>query len=1173
MQFRRRSSAVALVAAVIGSTLGQATSDATAATDAASNVKARTATRQVTPRPDDGTPGVWPKPQSLRHQGDFVAVTPTTTLVVAPGTDPYALDVIRRILTDAGARTVRESSASESGSDPGGPSPGLTVYAGGASAESVLRDLDAAPQGDLPSGGYRLAAGRRAERDVVALAGVGDDGLFHAAQTLRQLLVTFDDRPGFAGVVVRDWPTARIRGTAESFYGEPWTQAQRLAQLDFMGRTKQNRLLYAPGDDPYRQARWRDPYPAERRADFRALADRAARNHVTLAWAVEPGQALCFSSDADLKSLLRKVDAMWALGVRAFQVQFQDVSYSEWHCGADAEQFGRGPEAAARAQARLTNALAAHLTARYGADTAPLSLLPTEYYQDGATTYRTALATALRQDVQVAWTGVGVLPRTITGAQIADAVSTLRHPLLTVDNYPVNDFAPGRLFLGPYTGRDPAVATVSAGVLAAAMQQPAASRIPLFTVADYAWNPTSYDRQASWRAAIDDLAGPDEATRQALRALAGNDASSTLDGAESSYLRPLLADFWAAYEGASGAGSGPEPAAGRLRAAFGTMRSAPARLGGLADGSFGGEAGPWLDRLGRYGTAGEHAVDMLLAQARGDGPTAWRERQALDRLDGPGAQETAAVGGGVLDAFLDRARAASDAWSGLHTDTPKATTTMASADGTGPAAMVDGVDGTVWRADAPPQADDSFGVDLGTVRPVETVRIAMGGGSAAADHLHDAVLEYSAGDDAGWRRVGAYRDQETITARLPPGTRARYVRLRAVTAQAGAVSVREFAVGVPGPAEPVVMGGPGARAAADGDLSTAYRPVAGQGAPDGGTGAPGDRSVTVSWGEARPLEAVTVLTGPRTSRGPAGVVEAHLPARGWVRLGTPAADGWTEASARGTAAGGGRPLGADAVRVVFGPGSEAPQVHEIVPWFTGAPRLALDRLAVDAEVGGPAATVRAEMGSGLPTDVEATLEATPGTDGPRVRTPGAVPLRRGGQPVAPLDVSVPADRRPGTYRVPVRLTAEGRSTQQWLTVRAYPRTGGPDLARGGQAVSSGDETPDFPASALTDGDPRSRWSSPVDDRAWIRFELAKPSRPGRLVLHWQDAYAARYEIQASPDGRTWHTAATVRDGGGGTESVRLDAPDGTRYLRFQGVERATKYGYSLFGVEAYAVTP
>ena len=63
-------------------------------------------------------------------------------------------------------------------------------------------------------------------------------------------------------------------------------------------------------------------------------------------------------------------------------------------------------------------------------------------------------------------------------------------------------------------------------------------------------------------------------------------------------------------------------------------------------------------------------------------------------------------------------------------------------------------------------------------------------------------------------------------------------------------------------------------------------------------------------------------------------------------------------------------------------------------------------------------------------------------------------------------------------------------------MRAYPRTGGKDLARGTVATSSGDETADFPASAATDGNPRTRWSSTAEDGAWLQFALAHPDPPG-----------------------------------------------------------------------------
>lgn len=87
----------------------------------------------------------------------------------------------------------------------------------------------------------------------------------------------------------------------------------------------------------------------------------------------------------------------------------------------------------------------------------------------------------------------------------------------------------------------------------------------------------------------------------------------------------------------------------------------------------------------------------------------------------------------------------------------------------------------------------------------------------------------------------------------------------------------------------------------------------------------------------------------------------------------------------------------------------------------------------------------------------------------------------------------------------------------------------------------------------------------------MQLQLPQPTHLGEVVLHWQDAYAAAYQLQTSSDGVNWTTVATVANGKGGTETVRFDAP-GAVYLRMQGVSRATKYGYSLYGIELYAVT-
>ena len=1018
---RRKRTATAVAAAVIGGLLGGAAPGAvhaapvppaadspatppaspatTAPTGSSASTRAPAATVTTTTTAD--APAVWPRPQSLTGRGPAVRLGGEVTLLADADADPYALTALRELLTAAGVRTVHT----------GLPGRGPVFRVAGPSgeaAEEAMAALRVPERLDLPRGGYRLATGRFQGRDTVVLDGVGEDGLFHAVQTLRQLLGADGDIPG---VVVRDWPGTAERGLTEGFYGRPWSLEQRLAQVDFLGRTKQNRYLYAPGDDPYRQAQWREPYPAAQQEEFRALAERARANHVTLGWAVAPAQSMCLASDADVAALTRKIDAMWALGVRSFQLQFPDAGYGEWHCSKDADAFGRDAEGAAAAHARVANAVARHLAERHP-DGEPLTVLPTEYYQDGETDYRTELAGALDAAVRVAWTGVGAVPRTITGGELAGAREALGHALVTMDNYPVNDYAQDRLFLGPSTGRDPAVAAGSAAFLAHAMEQPAASRVPLFTAADYAWNPKGYRPQESWRAAVDDLAGPDPAAREALRALAGNDASSILDPkGESAYLKPLMAAFWSSRTGTDAAAE--KKAARELRAAFTVMRGAPEQLAATAGGTLDDETGPWLEQLSRYGLAGETAVDMLLAQARGDGAAAWQAQLRLEPLREALKTSRVTVGAGVLDPFLTRAVTEAAAWTGADRN---------------PARQAD-------------RAPDSYTVRLDRARPVEALTV--------------------------------------MTARTDTGT-------------------------------------------------------------DAGTG---------------------TGTDPAARAGTDARVEAYVAGEGWRALGPLSASGWTQADLKG--------LRAEALRVVWSGDGPAPDVRSLVPWFADGPRAGLElaRTETDAEIGGPAQRVDVELTGLRAGEVRGPMTAK-APKGIAVRLPRQAVVERGARTTVPLEVSVGADVPAGSYRVPVSFAGEERV----LTVRAFPRTAGPDLARSATASSSGDETPDFPASSAVDGDAATRWSSPLEDGAWWQLELAEPARIGRVVLHWQDAYASRYRVQVSADGRVWRTAATVSDGRGGRESVRMDAKD-TRFLRIQGEKRATEYGYSLWSVETYAVAP
>jgi hypothetical protein len=78
------------------------------------------------------------------------------------------------------------------------------------------------------------------------------------------------------------------------------------------------------------------------------------------------------------------------------------------------------------------------------------------------------------------------------------------HELLLWDNYPVNDFDPDRLFLGPLLGRDPRLADGRcAGLVANAMVQAVPSKLALATIGDWARDPHAYDPLASFERALE----------------------------------------------------------------------------------------------------------------------------------------------------------------------------------------------------------------------------------------------------------------------------------------------------------------------------------------------------------------------------------------------------------------------------------------------------------------------------------------------------------------------------------------------------------------------------------------------------------------------------------------------------------------------------------------------
>jgi len=106
------------------------------------------------------------------------------------------------------------------------------------------------------------------------------------------------------------------------------------------------------------------------------------------------------------------------------------------------------------------------------------------------------------------------------------------------------------------------------------------------------------------------------------------------------------------------------------------------------------------------------------------------------------------------------------------------------------------------------------------------------------------------------------------------------------------------------------------------------------------------------------------------------------------------------------------------------------------------------------------------------------------------------------------------------------------------------------------------------ADNLVDNNSGSRWASKANDNEWIYIDLGAPTEVANVVLSWENAYAKAYKILIANDTLNWKEVYSTNEGKGGEETVSFKPVTG-RYIKMQGVKRATRWGYSLYEMEAY----
>ena len=115
----------------------------------------------------------------------------------------------------------------------------------------------------------------------------------------------------------------------------------------------------------------------------------------------------------------------------------------------------------------------------------------------------------------------------------------------------------------------------------------------------------------------------------------------------------------------------------------------------------------------------------------------------------------------------------------------------------------------------------------------------------------------------------------------------------------------------------------------------------------------------------------------------------------------------------------------------------------------------------------------------------------------------------------------------------------------------------------------GVEYPDFIPEKAFDGDPFTRWTSEYTDPQWIMVDLGDVYQIDLVILCWEYAAGKAYTIDVSVDSLTWNSVFSTTEGIFMEIKNILFDPCQARYVRMNGTERVSNFGYSLYEFQVF----
>ena len=122
------------------------------------------------------------------------------------------------------------------------------------------------------------------------------------------------------------------------------------------------------------------------------------------------------------------------------------------------------------------------------------------------------------------------------------------------------------------------------------------------------------------------------------------------------------------------------------------------------------------------------------------------------------------------------------------------------------------------------------------------------------------------------------------------------------------------------------------------------------------------------------------------------------------------------------------------------------------------------------------------------------------------------------------------------------------------------------LASNGSSAtaSSGD------ASLAIDDNAGTRWESEFSDSEWFLLDMGQSRTFNYIKIKWEGAYAKRFQLLASADGvnfTAFYTESNLDHAD--WQAIYVETPVTARYIKYQGLERATQWGQSFFEFQVF----